>query len=116
MPCCSTARWSRPLATPEVYPHQETYYLHYLISQDYPGDGFRFANSLDRVHWDERDWALRASEGPVSMCRRPSPLLEPSTCAASSEGSGPGAAFVACQDIHPPVCQGIHPPSGCGSS
>ena len=45
------------------YCHNGTYYLYYLSWS--PGEGFGVATSTDGVHWDDRGWAIRASERMV---------------------------------------------------
>jgi hypothetical protein len=45
-----------------LYFHEGTFYLYYLITEEYPGAGFGVATSADGVHWEDHGWALRASE------------------------------------------------------
>lgn len=49
-----------------AYYHRGTYYLYYLITEDSPGEGFGVATSKDGVHWQDRGWALCASDHMVT--------------------------------------------------
>ena len=47
------------------YHHAGTWYLYYLITESSAGEGFGVAISADGVHWEDRGWAIRASDDMV---------------------------------------------------
>ena len=48
-----------------IYWEDGTYFLYYLISDEYVCDGFGIATSQDGIHWQDHGWALRHSEKMV---------------------------------------------------
>ena len=47
------------------YHHGRTFFLYYLITERGHGEGFGVAVLSDGVHWEDRGWAVRASDKMV---------------------------------------------------